>query len=142
MHLGEIIYNFRAKKDLTLKQFSERSDLSVAYLSQLENNRNPKTGRPTVPSPLTFLKVAKAMDMDVDQLFREVDQNQPVRVSNIPPEPTLSDDERILLECYRSMNTEGQERVLEYARIYASSSVYKKCNQAELVDPDAFEVNK
>ena len=43
MYLGEIIYDYRAKNKLTLKQFSERSDLSVAYLSQLENNKNPKT---------------------------------------------------------------------------------------------------
>ena len=142
MHLGEIIYNYRARNNLTLKQFSERSNLSVAYISQLENNKNPKTGRPTIPSPSTFLKVAKAMNVDIDQLFREVDQNQPVRVSGSSSDVFLMDDEITLITYYRELNEEGQTKLCEYAEDLVASKRYIKNNQDELVDPDTSVVNK
>ena len=126
MYLGEIIYDYRMKHKLTLKQFSERSELSIAYLSQLENNRNPKTGRPTTPSPQTFLKAANAMNMDVDELFREVDQNQPVCVNSSSSESTLSKDEELLIGYYEAMNKEGRDKLIEYAEDLTSSGRYKK----------------
>lgn len=136
MYLGEIIYDYRAKNKLTLKQFSERSDLSVAYLSQLENNKNPKTGRPTVPSPDTFLKVAKAMHMDVDELFREVDQNQPICLNSSSSEPTLTQDERDLIEYYRELNDEGQNMAVKYIDFLLSQG-YIKNHQDRVVDEEA-----
>lgn len=142
MYLGEIIYDYRARNKLTLKQFSERSDLSVAYLSQLENNRNPKTGRPTIPSPETFFKVAKAMSMDVEQLFREVDQNQPVCLSGSSSDSRLTKDEEVLIGYYRAMNKEGREKLTVYAEDLAASGRYIKTDQGKLVDPDAAAVNK
>ena len=137
MYLGEIIYDYRAKNKLTLKQFSERSDLSVAYLSQLENNRNPKTGRPTIPSPETFFKVAKAMNMDVEQLFREVDQNQPVCLSGSSSDSNLTKDEEILLSYFRAMNREGRDKLTEYAEDLAASGRYIKNDQDCMVDEEA-----
>lgn len=137
MYLGEILYDYRAKNKLTLKQFSERSDLSVAYLSQLENNRNPKTGRPTIPSPETFLKVAKAMNMDVDELFRKVDQNQPICLSGSSSDSILTKDEEALLNYYRAMNREGRDKLTEYAEDLAASGRYIKNHQDRVVDEEA-----
>ena len=137
MYLGEILYDYRAKNKLTLKQFSERSDLSVAYLSQLENNRNPKTGRPTIPSPETFLKVAKAMNMDVDELFRKVDQNQPICLSSSSPDSILTKDEEALLNYYRAMNREGRDKLTEYAEDLAASGRYIKNDPDRMVDEEA-----
>ena len=137
MYLGEILYDYRAKNKLTLKQFSERSDLSVAYLSQLENNRNPKTGRPTIPSPETFLKVAKAMNMDVDELFRKVDQNQPICLSSSSLDSILTKDEEALLNYYRAMNREGRDKLTEYAEDLAASGRYIKNDPDRMVDEEA-----
>lgn len=137
MYLGEIIYDYRAKNKLTLKQFSERSDLSVAYLSQLENNRNPKTGRPAIPSPETFFKAAKAMNMDVEQLFREVDQNQPVCLNSSSSDSNLTKDEETLIGYYRAMNGEGRDKLIEYAEDLAASGRYIKTDPDEMVDPEA-----
>ena len=133
MYLGEIIYDYRAKNKLTLKQFSERSDLSVAYLSQLENNKNPKTGRPAVPSPETFLKAAKAMHMDIDELFREVDQNQPVRLSGPSSDIALTTSEDDLLMKFRELNEEGQSMTVKYIDFLMSQG-YIKNNQNRVVD--------
>lgn len=116
---------------ITLKQFSERSGLSLAYINQLENNKNPKTGRSIIPSPETFLKVAKAMNMDVDELFRAVDQNQPIHIGS--PQYTLSPSEEALLMRFRELNEEGQNMVIEYAE-YLISKGYIKSDTDRLVD--------
>ena len=142
MYLGEIIYDYRAKNKLTLKQFSERSGLSVAYLSQLENNRNPRTGRPAIPSSKTIYAVANAMRMDVGELVRELDQNQLILVSSPSSGMPLTDDEMALLENYRELNDEGQNKVLDYTIDLVAGGRYIKTHPDTMVDPDAPEVNK
>ena len=74
MTLGEVIYNYRKKHGLSMDKFSDLSGLSKAYISILERNRTP---RGSVPSPSidTYRNVAKAVDMDVDELIRLVDDN-------------------------------------------------------------------
>ncbi len=132
MFLGEYIYNYRMENKITLKQFSERSGLSLAYINQLENNKNPKTGRSIIPSPETFLKVAKAMNMDVDELFRAVDQNQPIHIGS--PQYTLSPSEEVLLMRFRELNDEGQEALLKQADIMIKSGEYIKSDKNGMVD--------
>lgn len=132
MFLGEYIYNYRMENKITLKQFSERSGLSLAYINQLENNKNPKTGRSIIPSPETFLKVAKAMNMDVDELFRTVDQNQPIHIGS--PQYTLSPSEEALLMRFRELNEEGQEALLKQADIMIKSGEYIKSHKDGMVD--------
>lgn len=85
MYLGELIKEYRKKHDLSLQAFSDKANLSKAYINQLENNRNPKTGDPIVPSAETFFKVAAAMNISVDDLLTMVDENQPL-VINAHPE--------------------------------------------------------
>lgn len=99
MFLGDVIYRYRMEHGrMSMKEFAKRSNLSVAYINQLENNRNPKTNEPIVPSVETFLKVATAMGISLDELMEEVDENQPVGLdaardiaeSKIYPDPDLS----------------------------------------------------
>lgn len=144
MFLGEIIREYRHKNNLTLKDFSVRSGLSVAYINQLERNRNPKTGTGITPSLSTFFKVAKAMNMSVDQLLLDVDESQPVRLS-----PRSDDDSSLfkdtflpinsrLASIYSLLNEEGIEKLIEYAEFLLSSGKYlKKSCSDELVEEDA-----
>nr|AHF24059.1 XRE family transcriptional regulator [uncultured bacterium Contig643] len=81
MYLGEIIKEYRKKHGLSMQTFSDRANLSKAYISQLENNRNPKTGDPIVPSVETFVKIAAAMNISVDDLLNAVDENQPLVIN-------------------------------------------------------------
>lgn len=84
MLLGDVIYRYRMSKDkMTLKEFADCSGLSVAYVNQLENNRNPKTNEPIVPSLETFSKVAAGMGISLNELLSQVDENQPVGLDSI-----------------------------------------------------------
>lgn len=133
MLLGDVIYNFRVKRKLTLKDFSKLSGLSVSYINQLEKNRNPKTNEPIVPSLETFAKVADAMGISLDSLLSAVDENQPVGLSQRSRDGVLSREESRLVELFRSLNNTGRERLIEQAELLASSSAFTVPDDADLV---------
>lgn len=135
MYLGEFIYNYRMKNKITLKQFSEKSGLSLAYINQLENNKNPKTGKSIIPSPETFLKAAYAMNMDVDELFRSVDQDQPVHIGT-SSDHFLSALEETLIAKFRELNGEGQAELIKQANLLIAGG-YIKSDKNGMVGKDA-----
>ena len=53
MTLGQIIKAYRETNSMSMDDFSKASKISKGYISQLENNLNPKTGEPPVPSILS-----------------------------------------------------------------------------------------
>ena len=44
MTLGQIIKAYRETNSMSMDDFSKASKISKGYISQLENNLNPKTG--------------------------------------------------------------------------------------------------
>lgn len=83
MYLGEIIKQYRTEHGLSQQAFADKCSLSKPYISQLENNINPKTGESVAPSADTFVLVAKAMNMPLSNLLAIVDQNQPIALQEI-----------------------------------------------------------
>ncbi|WP_269477795.1 helix-turn-helix domain-containing protein [Hominibacterium faecale] len=83
MYLGELIRQYREKENVSLREFAEKTGLSVSYISQLERNQNPKTGRVIVPSAETFLKVSYALGISINDLIDTVDENQPISLAQI-----------------------------------------------------------
>ena len=67
MKLGERLRFIRKKKGLTLKDLSQRADLSVPYLSDMEREA-------VNPSIESLQKVAKAFNMTVRDLFSGVEE--------------------------------------------------------------------
>ena len=79
MHLGEVIKKYRYDHArMSMQTFADKCGLSKGYIAMLERNINSKTGEPVVPSVETFLKVAKAMNISLDELSKMVDENQPI----------------------------------------------------------------
>jgi DNA-binding NtrC family response regulator len=62
--IGETIRNLRKERDLTLKQMSRRTGLSVSLLSQIERAESSA-------SISSLYKVATALDVRVSELFGE-----------------------------------------------------------------------
>ena len=75
MTLGEIIKDYRIKNNLSMDAFSIQSGLSKAYISLLEKNRHPKTGKPISPSIQCIKQVSEAMGIEFDILFSKIDGN-------------------------------------------------------------------
>ena len=136
MFLGEMIHNYRKTNQLTLKDFSLKAGLSVAYINQLERNRNPKTNAEIIPSFGTFVKVANAMGITLDQLLQEVDENQPIGLTSpgSQSDVSLSPSESNLITNYRNLNEEGQEKLMEYSEDLLASGRYIKSDEDGMVE--------
>lgn len=73
MTLGAIIKNYRLEHGLSMDSFSERSGISKAYISLLEKNKHPKTGKSIAPSVQCIKQAADGMYMDFNVLFSMLD---------------------------------------------------------------------
>lgn len=75
MTLGEFIKKYRDDNKLSMDQFAKMSGVSKAYISVLEKNKRPKTGKPVTPSIPIVKNIAKAMNVSFDELFNMLEDN-------------------------------------------------------------------
>lgn len=80
MTIGEIMKRYRDEHSLTMRDFAKGAGISSGYVSMLENNRNPRTGKPVTPSLDVIVNIAEYMGMTVDELI-SVAEDQPVRLA-------------------------------------------------------------
>lgn len=84
MTLGQIIRAYREENSMSMDNFAKASGLSKGYISQLENNVNPKTGEPPRPSVETIRKAAKGMFMTFDEVMTNLDDD--IKIVDDKPE--------------------------------------------------------
>ena len=112
MTLREYVIEFRKDHDLTQRQFASMCGISSGYMSMIENNLNPKTGKPPVLTIPTIKKLARAMGTTVHALADNVsDENW----SNID-EAVLSEDERDLIMFYRDLDLDERHLALSIVK--------------------------
>lgn len=75
MTLGDLIKAYRSEHDMSMDAFAEKSGISKAYVSLLEKNRHPKTGKPISPSLQCIKLAAVAMGYDFDRVISLIDGN-------------------------------------------------------------------
>lgn len=124
MTLSCFIKKYRLEHNLSQRQFAILCNVSNGYISMLEDNKNPKTGEPIVPSITTIKKIAKAMGLTLNDLLRSVDDMDISLYSeyeSTPDEPQLTEGERFMLEIFRQIPEEQQQVFLEMGRVYANS---------------------
>ena len=108
MNLGEIIKKFRDDNELSMDKFAKMSGLSKAYISVLEKNKRPKTGKPVTPSIPVIKNVAEAMNMSFDELFNMLEDNQIVSIG-------LDDVIKKITEVSVQLHTNRQIKVYDFA---------------------------
>lgn len=137
MTLGECIKEYRENKGLSQRQFADMCGLSNAYISILEKNVNPKTGEAPSPTYAVFSKIASAMGIGIQDLTKKANDtdlsvgynmvldeelNQYFynlkRIFDIYDEPQEPQDvrEAEINSLFRSMTSEDQDKLLDYAR--------------------------
>ena len=67
-NLVKNIKYYRLKSNMTQEQLAEKSDLSVSYIKQIESGKEFKN-----ITFNTFSKIAKALNIDVKELFSEIE---------------------------------------------------------------------
>ncbi|GAA0534025.1 helix-turn-helix domain-containing protein [Chitinophaga japonensis] len=59
----------RKSRGITIQELADRADVSKGLISQIENNR-------TVPSLLVLINIIKALNLDMNEFFHEIGQQQ------------------------------------------------------------------
>ena len=93
MKLSELIIDYRKRMNISQREFSRKCDLSNTYISFLEREKNPKTGRPMIPTIEQYKKIADGMDITVQQLFEMLDEDAPVDLGSPVFVPVPADDQ-------------------------------------------------
>ena len=111
MKLSELIIDYRRKMNISQREFSRKCDLSNTYISFIENEKNPKTGRPLVPNLEQYKKLADGMDISVQHLFELLDDDAPVDLGVFPSDPVpedqpKNDDVRLLIRGFNKLSPE------------------------------------
>ena len=124
MTLGEIIREYRTEHRLSMEEFGNRIGASKQYISMLERNMNPSTGRPPKPTLEKIAAVASVVGEPLDALLRRLDGETAISLTapmglNAVAETTrrprlgaIACGEPILAE----QNIEGYDEVPDYIR--------------------------
>ena len=113
MKLSELIIDYRTRMKISQREFSRKCDLSNTYISFIENEKNPKTGRPVVPTLEQYKKIAHGMGITVQRLFELLDDDAPVDLGGTPSE--LSDDQPET-DDFRLFVRDSSKTVVQFAR--------------------------
>ena len=78
MLLGDIIKQYRSEHNLSMQNFADLIHSSKSYVSMLEKNFNPSTGKPISPSLETLKLISEAIHIDIDNLLKMLDDGQEI----------------------------------------------------------------
>lgn len=70
--LGMIIREYRQERNLSLREFATRCQLSHSYIDKLEKGIDPRNGKPVEPTLAVIEKIAKAINKDKTDLLEEI----------------------------------------------------------------------
>lgn len=85
MTLGELIRVYRSEHNMNMQEFANHCGLSKSYISILERNINPSTGKPPIPSLETIRSIAKTLHMDFNDVIAALDDDQVVSLETSSP---------------------------------------------------------
>ena len=86
MKLSNLIIAYRKEHNLSQRQFAEKCGVTNGYISMIENDRNPSTEKPVIPSLDKLKAIANAMNISLNELIDTIDD---VFVSVETPKQTL-----------------------------------------------------
>lgn len=123
MTLGDFIKQKRNELNVTMDEVAKKTGLSKGYISMLENNKNPRTGRPIVPSFESMKLVANAFNININELIKILDDSQPVELGiNKTDSSKIQYDQ--LFDKYKSLNNLGKQKANDYINDLADNPKY------------------
>lgn len=117
MTLGEFIKNYRSDHDMSMDKFSEMSGISKSYISLLEKNRHPKTGKPIAPSVKCIRQVSDCVHIDFNTLFSMLDGDISLFDESAMDNFHVSDLEKQIILAYRHADGIDKEMVLRILKV-------------------------
>lgn len=118
MTLAEFILKYRKEHGISQRRLADQCDLSTGYISLIEKEINPQTGKKMVPTLPVFDKLAKGMGMSIDDLFAACD-DMPVSTSDktaLVNEDGLDEPDAEILAIVSNLSPEKKKEALGYLR--------------------------
>ena len=112
MKLSAIIIDYRSRMNISQREFARRCGVSNSYISFIENECNPKSGKAPVPTIQQYKNIATAMDMTLQELFEILD-DAPVDISFPVSSGSLSDEESHLISLWRGADPDARRFAME-----------------------------
>lgn len=114
MKLSNIITDYRNQEQISQREFARRCGLSNSYISFIENEYNPRTGKPIVPTLEQYHKIASGMGLTVHQLFERLDEDSPVdlHVSDASRVPVIVPNSAQFVKIAQAMTPADYETVM------------------------------
>lgn len=127
--VGARIRAERTARHMELDKLAALSGVDVKTIAKYENDS-------AEPSSSHLEKLASALGVSLSCLSDGV---EPIDLERDPTTGfiLLPDDERQLISCYRAINPEGQEKLLDYADDLMQSGKYIKTDTSKLGTPQA-----
>ena len=119
MKLSDVIRNYRNEMNMSQREFSRKCGLSNTYISFIENEKNPKTGRPLIPTLEQYRKIADGMDITVHHLFELLDDDAPVDLGGVfsrrgdPSSPVFIPDSAKFAKVMSYMSVDDYQMVVD-----------------------------
>ena len=131
MKLSNIITDYRTQMQISQREFARRCGLSNSYISFIENEYNPKTGKPIVPTLEQYQKIASGMGLTVHELFERLDDDSPVdlHVSDASGAPVVIPDSDMFRKIVKYMTADDYNAVME-----AFDRTYKRMKKLGVVE--------
>lgn len=81
MTLGDLISQHRQEHGMNMQDFADACGLSKAYISILERNVNPKSGKAPVPTMETIQAVGRVLGISFNEIVAMLDRGTEVSIS-------------------------------------------------------------
>lgn len=114
MKLSNIITDYRNQEQISQREFARRCGLSNSYISFIENEYNPRTGKPIVPTLEQYQKIASGMGLTVHELFERLDEDSPVdlHVSDVSSVPIVVPNNELFNKVVKFMEPDDYVTVM------------------------------
>ena len=124
MKLSNIVIDYRKRLQISQREFARRCGLSNSYISFIENEYNPRTGKPIVPTIEQYRKIAAGMDITVQRLFELLDKDSPVNLQYFASDSSSEEDPqiRIVSGMMENMSAEQKEQIVAIVRAVVEHS--------------------
>jgi transcriptional regulator with XRE-family HTH domain len=120
LSFGQRIVMYRTEKQMLQKELAEKVGISPTVLNYYEKDKRE-------PNVMTIKRLADVLSITGDELLGLPEHTKPIG---------LSKTERRIVEGFRSLNEEGQEKIVEYVDDLVSSQKYIKSYTDGMVDKE------
>ena len=134
MKLSAIITDYRNQAKISQREFARRCGLSNSYISFIENEYNPRTGKPITPTLEQYQKIAAGLGLSVHQLFEQLDEDSPVDLIGFSVDPSnrkpiVVPDTELFRKIMENMSADDYTMVMD-----AFNRTYNKMKEKGLIE--------